>query len=487
MKITLHNLGVIKEAEIDLKPLTIFVGPNNAGKTWLAYTLAGIFGRYGFRKYWQAYIEDEFPGAYPPLDLAVKQVINAGNAAIDLVQFAEEYAEIYFNNIAHYAQHWMPEFMSTQAASFENLNISIDLAEAKTDILKRILNYTLRSEISGGQQKPLLSIRKKRGETMLFIYTSTEYASLEHTSTEEQVSTQLPSDTVKELLVSTILQALHRSLYPDVRVLPTERTTFITFPFQRSRRMNRGLSMLKEKSPQDVKAKTMIGPVNSFLDMIQATFVEEPIEKDSRKEDAKSNPRINQYIQLAQLLEQSILSGAVNFSQSELDYTDQSNLDPSREILFQPSQNTKLEISIASSMVKELSPLVLYLRYLAKPGELLIIDEPEMNLHPEAQAKIIEFLAILANVGLNILITTHSPYVMDHLANLMKAREHADRETISKEFYLQRTDAFISKAEVAVYLVEDRQTKNALDEEGVIQWSTFGEVSDRISDIYFKL
>ncbi|MGH2478802.1 MAG: AAA family ATPase, partial [Ktedonobacteraceae bacterium] len=148
---------------------------------------------------------------------------------------------------------------------------------------------------------------------------------------------------------------------------------------------------------------------------------------------------------------------------------------------------TKLEISIASSIVKELSPLVLYLRYLAKPGELLIIDEPEMNLHPEAQAKIIEFLAILANAGLNILITTHSPYVMDHLANLIKASEHDDRETISKEFYLQRTDAFISKDRVAVYLVEDRQTKNALDEEGVIQWSTFGEVSDRISDIYFKL
>lgn len=34
-------------------------------------------------------------------------------------------------------------------------------------------------------------------------------------------------------------------------------------------------------------------------------------------------------------------------------------------------------------MVKELSPLVLYLRYLARAGELLIIDEPEMNLHPE--------------------------------------------------------------------------------------------------------
>jgi len=39
-------------------------------------------------------------------------------------------------------------------------------------------------------------------------------------------------------------------------------------------------------------------------------------------------------------------------------------------------------ISAASSMVKKLTPLVLYLRYLAQPREILIIDEPEMNLYP---------------------------------------------------------------------------------------------------------
>jgi len=58
-------------------------------------------------------------------------------------------------------------------------------------------------------------------------------------------------------------------------------------------------------------------------------------------------------------------------------------------------------------MIKELAPLVFYLRYLAEPGELLIIDEPEMNLHPAAQTQIIEFLAMLVNAELHVLITTH--------------------------------------------------------------------------------
>jgi len=54
-----------------------------------------------------------------------------------------------------------------------------------------------------------------------------------------------------------------------------------------------------------------------------------------------------------------------------------------QEILFQTTENIKLEIPLVSSMIKELAPLVLYLRYLAEPNDWIIIDEPEMNLHPK--------------------------------------------------------------------------------------------------------
>src|SRR5437667_7196094 len=113
MKVTVRNLGVIRKAEVDLKPLTIFVGPNNAGKTWLAYTLAGIFGSYGRNEYIRAYIEDKIPEeTYPPLKAAIQQVIDDGSTTLDLVQFADEYGEVYFNDAAHFAQLWMYKFMS---------------------------------------------------------------------------------------------------------------------------------------------------------------------------------------------------------------------------------------------------------------------------------------------------------------------------------------------------------------------------------------
>ncbi len=60
MKITISNLGPIREkAEIDLKPLTVLIGPNNAGKTWLAYTLGGILGTDGLSRYVRAYAKGE--------------------------------------------------------------------------------------------------------------------------------------------------------------------------------------------------------------------------------------------------------------------------------------------------------------------------------------------------------------------------------------------------------------------------------------------
>ena len=51
-----------------------------------------------------------------------------------------------------------------------------------------------------------------------------------------------------------------------------------------------------------------------------------------------------------------------------------------------------------------------------------------MNLHPEAQAKMTEFLAMLVKAGLRVLITTHTPYMLDHLSNLIRAAAEYDEE-----------------------------------------------------------
>ncbi len=124
---------------------------------------------------------------------------------------------------------------------------------------------------------------------------------------------------------------------------------------------------------------------------------------------------------------------------------------------------------------------------LAEPGELLIIDEPEMNLHPTAQIQIIEFLALLANAGLKVLITTHSTYVVDHLSNLIEAHKHEKQDDIANLFQMKRKEAFISQTEVSVYSVEDGKVNTILDQEGNIDWRTFSDATKLVERIHFEL
>lgn len=45
MKVAISNLGPVREADIELKPLTVFVGPNNLGKSFIATVLYAALSR----------------------------------------------------------------------------------------------------------------------------------------------------------------------------------------------------------------------------------------------------------------------------------------------------------------------------------------------------------------------------------------------------------------------------------------------------------
>lgn len=475
MKVTVHHLGLIEEAEIELKPLTILVGPNNVGKTWLTYTLSGILGKHGWIKYLDAYIDGKVSEQYLILDTLVQDLFDNGNAVLDLVQFAAEQGEQYINHIAQFAKNWMQEFLSTEKVSFDTLEVQIHLQETKDPFLENIKRATINDRLSVGRviDKPLIRSLKQSEEQKLYFYTN------------EGIAEKLPLRAVKEFVIGIVFRELLQALYPDVRTFPTERTTFITFLFQERDGSEEIVTVTNSDegtAEESHKLRSQSGPVGTFLDMIYALYRGSSFAR--REKAARQDKVIRQYMQLAQVLEEQILSGKLDYSTPEP--------EPGREILFKPIGNAAsvaptMEIPIVSSMVKELSPLVLYLRYLAKPGELLVIDEPEMNLHPEAQVKIIEFLAMLVNAGLRVLMTTHSTYVVDQVINLMEAYKQEDQDAITSLFFLQQKEAFISQDNVAVYLVDEGTVESILDENGVIHWNTFSDVTRRVQRIHLAL
>lgn len=115
---------------------------------------------------------------------------------------------------------------------------------------------------------------------------------------------------------------------------------------------------------------------------------------------------------LARSLEKDLLKGGINIDNDDIDY-------PS--FVYRPDGwDRNLPLMNASSMVSELAPVALYLRYVAQPGDTLIIEEPESHLHPEMQVEFVRQLAAAVKSGIRIIITTHSEWILEELANLIR-------------------------------------------------------------------
>lgn len=472
MKITVRNLGMISQAEIDIKPLTILVGPNNAGKTWLAYLLSGIFSPHGVQEYLEAYDDEESANPLPHLEALVNDIISKGQTSVEMAKFVDEQGEAYVNQVVASAPKWIADYLGTNKVDFSSLEINVQFAENKKALQDHVAKASFTNKLAFGsdEKEALLTAKKGARDHRLLFYTSGENS-----------INDFPKNIIKEFVASTLLQGLFQSIYARTYVFPTDRTTFITFLFEEDKNNKKRQISAEEMSELQANSNSrlMSWATGSFLRMVILLY-NQSLKK--RIQAAQKDAFIKRMMDLAHILQTQLLGGTLDFSSPDA--------EPGREILFKPDQEnvSSMEMSIVSSMVKELAPLVLYLRYLARPRELIIIDEPEMNLHPEAQARLIEFLAMLVNAGLHVLVTTHSPYMVDHLENLMTASEHPEQaRKVLDEFFLQNEEAFISKEKVAVYLVNHGTATNIFQDDGHIHWDTFSDVSDKVGGLYSKL
>ena len=86
------------------------------------------------------------------------------------------------------------------------------------------------------------------------------------------------------------------------------------------------------------------------------------------------------------------------------------------KISFQYKESD-LPIHTVASSIKSLAMFLLYVEHAAKQNEIIILEEPETDLHPNNQILLARFLAQLVNSGLHVLITTHSPYFLEQLSH----------------------------------------------------------------------
>jgi hypothetical protein len=124
-----------------------------------------------------------------------------------------------------------------------------------------------------------------------------------------------------------------------------------------------------------------------------------------------------------------------------------------------------------------------------------IFEEPELNLFPVAQKSLVELLAdkVLSH-GHKIIITTHSPYILTSINNLLFASQIQIEYPESKEKLVKVSglNHFISSSDIAVYYLSNEEEVNCsinlIDKNtGLIPDNDLDSASDEIMDVFDNL
>ncbi|AKB61756.1 AAA family ATPase [Methanosarcina mazei] len=465
MKIHVENLGAVKNGDVDLKPLTIFIGPNNKGKTWTAYSIASLFSNDMFNVYSKSYSEKEPENGYLHIHNAVKQVLDKGNAKIDMADFSRKYSTEYINNVASIVPTRISKFLDSRRASFEDLKMHIELDGLQDHLVSLTCKPAITFKISVNKEgKSLLTAQKEKDDPYLYVYTESS----------EGIQ-DIPVKVINKFITNAVFRIIHRAFFQKVVFFPPERTGIVPFLLNQTT-----INESNDEHEDSEEHDTYSGISYPLMSMISIICFDKSDFIQKRKEKAENDETIKKFIEIAKVLEDEIIGGSVEPIEKP---------DGSQEIIFNLNSGNTFDIPITSSCVKDLIPLVFYLKYLATVRDLIVIDEPEMNLHPESQVKIMELLASLVNLGLNIIITTHSTYIVDHIPNLTKAYKlnEEGKKGLESKFKLKREDSFIDQNKISVYLFDEGTIKNIYKDNGFIDWGTFGDVSEYVSNLYFEL
>ncbi|HAN73974.1 MAG TPA: hypothetical protein DCQ63_06550, partial [Planktothrix sp. UBA8402] len=212
-----------------------------------------------------------------------------------------------------------------------------------------------------------------------------------------------PIDIVKRTIADALKDIIFAPLFPRPFIASAERTGVAIFRkelnFARNRLLEEMTQTGKNINPMELLFKVYDDyalPIKKNVDFIRQ--LETLVKKSSFIAD--NYPDI--LVDFA-----NIIGGEYTITQND-------------ELYYVPKgKRIKLSMDESSSAVRSLLDIGFYLQHEAQKGDLLMIDEPELNLHPENQRRVARILARLVNIGIKVFITTHSDYIVKELNTLI--------------------------------------------------------------------
>jgi predicted ATP-binding protein involved in virulence len=162
----------------------------------------------------------------------------------------------------------------------------------------------------------------------------------------------------------------------------------------------------------------------------------------------------------------------------------------------------RTSLSNSSSGQQESFPLTLILknihfgRFARRDGYTIYIEEPEAHLFPTAQKRVVELISIIYNAAIpkspvQFFITTHSPYVLTSLNNLIQAGKMLNelKEQQRTELYsIIPEEQIIDPSVVKCYALVNGKCQSIMSAEtGLITSEIIDDISDELSVEFGKL
>ena len=156
----------------------------------------------------------------------------------------------------------------------------------------------------------------------------------------------------------------------------------------------------------------------------------------------------------------------------------------------------KLNLNESASGYQSTVPLFIVMEHLKKfTNTGFIIEEPELNLFPKAQKLLVQYLAKTHNSGINkkkeIFITTHSPYILSVINNLLyanKINKSNNNNIYDKLNKIIDSSCWIDNANLGAYYLESGKCTSIMDKElGLISENELDSVSEDIAHERDKL
>ena len=428
--------------EIDFKPLTLVCGPNNTGKTWVMYAL------YGF-------LSDSSLVKLPGLDALSEDLMREGQITWNFGEWAHGNTRKILAAINQATRHRLPSVFNGSAGFFRDSKFDwdVDGTLLASQAIARAMDFRL---VIGRKKDEVLRLLKPAGqEVAQLTLLSRDFPDVEYILFEAIARHIIGNPPRRNVF---LIPAERSGLHLFYRELSSRRTALLHHAAKKDKDINIGQLI------QDVVRSRYAQPIADYIDWLNDL-------PDVRKK--KSGP----YHALAEEIKQ-LIGGRYD-------------IDEERDISFTPYKlkrgdkeaPPKMDLHLASSTVKSLFGLWAYLQFDAEPGDVLMIDEPELNLHPSNQRKLARLLARLVNSDLRVVVSTHSDYLVREINSLiMLSRPHQAQEELMQRFsYIK--DEILEPSKVAAWLFSSRHiSPMEIDAIEGINAKTFDEEIHALND-----